>query len=236
MRIKRSLTVLDGHAVHKMWRGHNGENNLGTDEQKRMYLEFLNDDLESEEYEVGASLNAFTLMSNHAHEMFEVASQKLFSEHMRRHHGRYGLVFNKKNNRSGKVAEDRPKTVLIGDWHHEMLATFYVHANPLRANMVKDLRNYYWSTHRLYAFGVRDWFTRNVKLPEWYKALGRSPKQRQRNYRKAFERYLKEMGLGRQSILKGIYFGPEPLRHRIYESIKAWRKACREGKGPPKEK
>ena len=81
-------------------------------------------------------LYAVTLMSNHGHEVYGIGDRELFSRQMRRHHGRYGQDFNRVYGRSGKVAEDRPKTCLLENEHFEMRVTFYIHANPLRAGMV----------------------------------------------------------------------------------------------------
>ncbi len=186
-RVPRSLTVLPNFAVHKVWRGHNRENNLGSDEQKAAYVDF-NQDVESEKYQQGSTLNAVTLMSNHCHEVFKVSDPGLYSKHMRRHHSRYGMYFNRMMNRCGKVAQDRPHTTLLENSHREMETVFYVHANPVRAKMVKDARNYPWSTHQLYAFGKRAEWMKHIELPDWYFRLGVSAEQRQRAYRRLFAR------------------------------------------------
>lgn len=193
---------------------------------KEEYLRFLNEDLESKDYEAGAILTALVLMGNHAHEIFHVLKQALFSAHMRRHHSRYGSYFNRKKGRCGKVAQDRPKTCLIGDDHHEMIVTFYIHANPIRAGIVKDARNYFWSTHKLYAFGKREDWMRNVVLPRWYKALGKNDEQRQKKYRSLFALYLKEEEEGEKKKklpLHKVYFGPLAGARVIERRIQKWR-------------
>jgi putative transposase len=222
-RIPRRLTVLPNFSVHKVWRGHNKENNLETDEEKLKYLELLNEELESEEYEKGAGLQALTLMTNHAHEMFQILVQTLFSDLMRRHHGRYGQYFNKSRNRCGKVAQDRPHTTLIGDENHEMQAVFYIHANPIRANIVKDARDYKWSTHKLYAFGIREDWMRNIELPQWYLKLGKNSSLRQREYRKLFALYLKIHGARKRFFLERSFFGEMTWVIEREEIISEWR-------------
>ena len=108
-RLPRKFKVLPNHSVHKVWRGHNREWNLGTDFEKQTYLKFLNEDLESEKYDAGSVLQALTIMSNHAHEIFLLLNPGFFSNHMRRHHSRYGAFFNRIKGRCGKVAQDRPR-------------------------------------------------------------------------------------------------------------------------------
>lgn len=220
-RIPRCLKVLPGFAVHKIWRGHNKEWNLATDSEKGQYAAFLNDELESEKNT--NELNVATFMSSHAHEMYQIHSQPLFSDQMRRHHARYGQLFNKHHQRSGKVAEDRPKTCLIANDYYSMRATFYIHANPVRANMVRDAKDYYWSTHRLYAYGKREKWMKNVIFPRWYMRLGKTMEDRQRKYRKLFDRYLREENLIKRYFLYKPFFGPYRWEEKLQRRIKQWR-------------
>jgi putative transposase len=140
------------------------------------------------------------------------------------------MYFNRLQRRSGKVAEDRPHTTLIKGEEQEIRAVLYIHANPVRAGIVKDARNYYWSTHRLYAFGKREPWMKNIKLPDWYMRLGRNFEQRQRRYRKLFARYVKEEGRSRQIFLRKRFYGPQTWAEKRIEKVKAW---CREHRGPP---
>lgn len=207
-----------------MWRGHNRESNLGRDSDKIKYLEFLNEDIQKHKEKVGAILNALTLMSTHDHNIYNILEQKGFSNHMRRHHGRYGQYFNKEYSRSGKVAEDRPKTNLIADDEYLIRATMYVHANPVRAGITKNARDYQWSTHNLYAYGKRASWMRCVQLPNWYLRLGRTPELRQRRYRQMFERYMavdhkKEYGL----FLRVLFLGPVEWQEACLEELRDWK-------------
>ena len=223
-RVPRSLTVRESQAVHKVWRGHNREPNLGGDHHKNAYLDFLNADLESQKYKQGQEITAMTLMSNHTHEMYQIISPELFSNHMRRHHSRYGAYFNKLENRCGKVAQDRPHTTLIEDSQHEMETVFYIHANPVRAGIVGDARDYLWSTHRWYAFGKKALWMRNFKLPDWYQKLGRTLEQRQRAYRRLFARYLELKGRFKQNFLKKRFFGSPVWCDRKERAVTDWRR------------
>lgn len=186
-------------------------------------MKFYDEDVDSTKYEKGATLLAVTIMSNHSHELFYVENQVQFSNQMRRHHARYGCYFNRSSNRCGKVAQDRAHTTLIGDPEHEMEVVFYIHANPLRANIVKDPKNYYWSTHRLYAFGKREAWMTNIKLPKWYLELGRTNEARQKKYRKLFARYLQIKGLRKQRFLKARFFGQVTWVIRMEEAIQTWK-------------
>jgi putative transposase len=226
-RHPRSLTVLPNFSVHKIWRGHNRDKNIGTDEEKQKYLKFFNDDFESEKYVQGAELMALTLMDNHTHEIYHVTDQPLFSEHMRRHHTRYGIHFNRMHERSGKVAEDRPKTCLLETEYQQMVVTFYVHANPVRAKMVSDAKKYLWTTHSLYAFGKRLPWMRNIVLPPWYLKLGRTAALRQKKYRQLFDAYLKREGMRPQPQFQHHCFGSVLWMHDRHVIIKNWHRKRR---------
>lgn len=194
-RLPRSWTLHKGLAFHKTWRGHNKEWNLTSHDEKNTYLNYLYD-----EHRKSGSLNplhALCLMSNHSHEVYSLIDLTSFSHFMRQHHSRYGLFFNRKHHRSGKVAQDRPRTSSIENDYHEMIVTFYIHANPVRAGICKDAKDYVWSTHMFYAFGKKPKWMKHVKisLPEWYLSLGRTSKERQQKYRRYFDAYLREYGL-----------------------------------------
>jgi len=193
-RLPRSWIIHEGLSFHKVWRGHNKEWNIKTKDEKLAYLRFLEEELPHQE----SPLHSFCLMSNHAHEIYNLLHTKAFSELMRRHHTRYGLFFNRKHHRRGKVAQDRPFTSAIENDEYEMETTFYIHANPLRAKMVKDAKDYVWSTHNLYAYGKRAKWMKFVTFPDWYMRLGRTWRARQRKYRQLFDAYLREKGLIKQ--------------------------------------
>ncbi len=163
-------------------------------EEKQTYLRMLNEEFVKQ----ANHFHAVCVMSNHSHEIYSLEHIQSFSCFMRRHHGRYGQYFNKKHRRCGKVAQDRPKTIAIEDEFNEMTTTFYVHANPLRARIVCDAKDYPWSTHRLYAFGRRASWMTHVRLPKWYMDLGRTMEERQKKYRQFFDAYLREQGLIKQ--------------------------------------
>ena len=140
-------------------------------------------------------LNAYCMMDNHFHQLihYRDGAQNL-SNYMRRCHGSFGLIYNKLNNRSGKVAESRPKTSLIENTEHTMRVHMYIEANPIRAKKctLLQLRYYKYCSYAFYAYGIENEFTSLITVPAWYLELGDTPKQRQKKYREIFEKYLTE--------------------------------------------
>ena len=195
-RLPRNLLLEPGLAFHKVWRSHNREWNLGSPDEKQAYLAILNEELIKQPNPI----HAICLMSNHSHEIYSLEKLTDFSHFMRRHHGRYGQFFNKKHKRCGKVAQDRPQTIAIENDSHEMTVTFYIHANPLRARIVRDAKDYRWSTHRLYAFGKKTPWMGHIRFPQWYMDLAKTMEARQKKYRQLFDAYLRTFGLIKQTF------------------------------------
>ncbi len=196
-RMPRYLTIEEGNQVHKMWRGHNHEFNISSNDEKVIYLKILQMELPRTQ---NVDLHALCLMSNHVHEVYTVHELKSFSKLMQKHHSKYGQFFNQKHKRKGKIAQDRPKVIQVENEEYEMILTFYIHANPIRAGIVRDAKDYIWSTHLYYAYGKKHpWMVLlNFKDPQWYLDLGKTPSERQRRYRILFDRYLKTEGLNKR--------------------------------------
>jgi putative transposase len=185
-RLNRNIQIEDQCSLHKIWRGHNRENKLWEHNEKRQYLRYLGEKLNGD----GIQFHAFCLMDNHAHEIYQIDSVRVFSNFMRAHHMLYGQYFNSRHGRSGRIADGRPKTIQFLTDMHEMRCCLYIHANPLKANMVEKAEDYIFSTHRYYAYGVEDFFTKWITFPRWYLQLGRTPSERQKEYLELFEAYL----------------------------------------------
>ena len=224
-RIPRNLIIEEGLQTHKMWRSHNKDWNLESNDEKAFYLKRLNKLLPKQSNQ----LNSFSLMSNHSHEVYDIKNKVQFYNLMRDHHSLYGMFYNRKHDRRGRVAYDRPKTCCIESEEYSMRATFYIHANPLRAGITKNAANYPWSSHKLYAFGKRDKFTENIVFPKWYMDLGKTPEQRQRMYRKLFDAYLREAGLITQHFLDKNFYGSFLWTNSFIQKIKDLTKS----KSPP---
>lgn len=186
-----------------MWRGHNREYVLEDNVDKVAYLDKL---FRTYSNEIGdaVSLHAFCLMGNHVHEAGAIRpNQRAGYEHgirklgnwMRNAHSQFGVYYNNKKNRQGKVAYDRPKTSEIEDQQHLLQVMFYLDANPVRAGIVSHPKHYKFSSYSYYALGKKNKYTKRLTMPDAYLALGKTSKARQRSYRKLCERYLRERGL-----------------------------------------
>jgi putative transposase len=236
MRIPRRHILGPDSTFHKIWRCHNREFLLQDHVDKLAYLEAIHDDFIERCKREDFAIHAFCLMSNHVHEKNSIRMDlEAFSRHMQRAHGRFGLRYNKRHGRLGKVAYDRPKTIRIQDDDEDMRCTFYIDCNPVRAGLTKHPTDLLWnefSSCRFYALGKRNRFADMIDFPDWYMRLGKNWRQRQSKYRSLLDRYLVQEGLKRDPrMTRGYFLGGEPW---VLEMGKVLRGLLRQkSEGPP---
>src|SRR3989339_835354 len=120
--------------------------------------EIFKDDADREEFlgrlagglkETGHKCYGWVLMPNHFHLLIRTGVKPL-SDLMRKILTGYALYFNKKYSRSGYLYQGRYKSILCQEDNYLLELVRYIHLNPLRANLVKDmegLNKYKWSGH-----------------------------------------------------------------------------------------
>lgn len=178
------------------------------------------------------NLQAYCVMNNHSHQILKYSGGVDFlSRFMRVAHAEFGRVFNKIFKRSGKVANERPRTVVVQETDKsQMRAHMYVEANPIRAGMSKfeNLKLYQYSSFRFYAYGIVDDFTRLLVPPAWYLRLGRTAEERQRKYRSLFQAYLNKYKATPNDYLKQ-FIGEMAWCLKQIEKIRVLAKNARAG-------
>lgn len=113
------------------------------------YEDFLSR-LEKALEKTGSKCFAFSLLENHFHLLIMRGSRPL-AELMRRLMTGYAVKFNLRHKRARHLFQNRYKAILcdLDSYFLELVA--YIHLNPLRAGMVKDLKalgSYKWCSHR----------------------------------------------------------------------------------------
>ncbi len=132
--------------------------------------------------EEGHKCYGWVLMSNHYHLLIERGEQPL-SRFMTRLQTTYAGYFNRTYHRNGRFFQNRYKAILCDKESYFLELIAYIHLNPLKAGMVKDLDeliNYRWSGHRA-LLGQE-----NRKWQEINEALGRFGK----TYKEARSKYI----------------------------------------------
>jgi len=100
-------------------------------------------------------LFAYNLMPTHIHLGTVQNTDLPLSALMSKVSTSYSKYFNKKYNRVGSVFQDQFKAVIVKSNEQLLWLTAYIHNNPLKAGLVKDLKDYPYSSHLDY-IGARN--------------------------------------------------------------------------------
>lgn len=130
---------------HIMARGIESQKIFEVDQDK---YEFLNR-FAKHRAETGYLCLAWCLMDNHYHLLVR-SNEKPVSTLMRPLNGGYARWFNKKYGRRGYLFQDRYKSVLCQDQEYAQQLIRYIHLNPIRGRLVKNLnqlKSWKWCGH-----------------------------------------------------------------------------------------
>jgi len=97
----------------------------------------------------GITLHNYCLMSNHYHLLLEITQENL-SKFMRQLNMNYAIYYNKKYKRAGHLWQGRFKSWYVTDDAYLYTLMCYIEQNPLKANMVKDIAEYPYSSYHYF--------------------------------------------------------------------------------------
>ena len=106
------------------------------------------------------TIHNYCLMNNHYHLLLEIKEENL-SKFMRQLNMNYAIYFNKKYKRSGHLWQGRFKSWYVTDEAYLYTLMRYIEQNPLKANIVKDIEKYPYSSYH--------YFLNYKKIPECLK-------------------------------------------------------------------
>ena len=227
MRVPRRLVLRPFSYFHMMWRAHNREFIMQDHKEKLRYLRCMLDDYRKNCNPEQFEFNGYTLMSNHAHLNGSVGENHVpFSDHMRRAHSRFGMSYNKRHKRIGKVAHDRPKIKASQNEAYSIKVMLYDFFNPVRVNLVPTPTHVKWrqfSSARYLAFGEKNQFTEMLTLPAWYLRLGKTPSRRQRKFRRMLDEFAVEKGYKRDpKMARGNFVGGDLWLEAMKRRVRDW--------------
>ncbi|MDD2402348.1 MAG: transposase [Clostridia bacterium] len=134
----------EGALYHVICRGNNKEYVFKEDKNKEKYLQLIRKYKEKYSFKV----YAYCIMGNHVHMLIEVGNIPL-NKIMQGVQQAYTYYYNKRNNRSGHVFEQRYKAILCDKEEYLLALIRYIHQNPVRAG-IKEGLNYQYCSHKTY--------------------------------------------------------------------------------------
>lgn len=138
---------LDTSFFHVMVQGINKEFIFQKERYMNRYLQLVQKNLDKEKLKI----IAFCIMNNHAHLLIQVKSMEKLSKYMQKVNSMYAKYYNyMENERVGYVFRDRYKSESIQDRRQLIQCVKYIHQNPVKANMVKNQRDYKYSSYCFY--------------------------------------------------------------------------------------
>ena len=141
-----------GAWYHVMNRGRRSEE---TFPEHKDYCRFI--DLLIESCELwNIRISAYCLMPNHYHLLIHTPDGNL-SRCMRHINGVYTQRYNKAHGCDGQLFRGRFKSILVEGDSYVLQLVRYIHRNPLRANLTKNMDKYKWSSHIGYISKAKKW-------------------------------------------------------------------------------
>ena len=150
---------MPGLLQHVIMRGIERRDIFRDDEDRKMFLGRFSELLQ----ETGTDCLGWALLSNHAHLLLRPRGKKL-SLLMRRLLTGYAINFNLRYHRNGHLFQNRYKSIVCEEEPYLLELIRYIHLNPLRAGLVKDmdeLDRFKWSGHAV-ILGRRELAGQNV--------------------------------------------------------------------------
>lgn len=96
--------------------------------------------------EMDFEVYAYVLMPNHVHWLIKTGLTPL-SEIMHRTHSTYARWFNHRHERVGHLFQNRYKSIVCDTDNYLLVLARYIHLNPVRAGLVKEILHYPWSSY-----------------------------------------------------------------------------------------
>lgn len=136
----------EGAFYHVITRGNRREKIFRDTRDILKYLEILSGYKRRHQF----CLYSYVLMSNHIHLLMETTKTPL-SKTQQGINQSYTMYFNRRYKTVGHLFQGRYKAILCDRDTYLLSLIKYIHLNPIRAKMVKELQEYKWSSHMHYA-------------------------------------------------------------------------------------
>jgi putative transposase len=198
--LPRYMIICDDAHFHVTWQCHNKDWLLKWDWAKKLYYNLL---LKYKD-RYGVDIYSYNLMDNHPHMTGHLQEKEAFSAFFRLVNCLFAKAVNKRLKRRGQVVMDRFKSPRIETDEYMLNAMVYIDLNQYRAGKVSHPKENCWSSYHYYAYGEDDPL---ITPSPSYMALGKTSKERQKEYRTMVEGLI---GTKRRFNISDTYFIGNP--------------------------
>ncbi len=137
---------------HVMNRGRRAENTFLDKLDYEVFVELLQETSEAWNIQIAA----YCMMPNHYHMLVHTPEGNI-SRAMRHVNGVYTQRINRRHHLEGQLFRGRYKSILVNGDSYLLQLVRYIHRNPLKAGIVKDMNTYPWSSHKAYLSVAKKW-------------------------------------------------------------------------------
>ena len=177
---REARKLVNNGVYHVMLRGHNRAKLFECSEDHRRFLSTL----ARYKKEFPFHLYHYCLMPNHVHLLLKIGIAENLQKFMHRLATSYSYYSRKIYDRVGYVFQGRFKSLLIEDDAYLLDCGRYIERNPVRAEIVRDVADYKWSSYNYYAFNMPDYLITTNPL---FIEIAASLRKRQKEYRRYIE-------------------------------------------------
>lgn len=139
-------THIEGALYYVTSRGDHNEDIFRDEQDYKMYLELLKK--YKEQY--GFKLFTFIFLPNHLHLLIELKEGISISDIMHDLNSNYTKYFNGRYERKGHLFQERYKLVLLEKESYLLALSSYIHLNPLKLNLAREISEYPHSSYLYY--------------------------------------------------------------------------------------
>ena len=158
-------------------------------------------------------VHGYVLMPNHFHLLVRTQQANL-SRALQWLGVSYSVWFNRKHDRCGHVFQGRFKSFVIEDDQYLAALILYIHGNPLRAKLVKELGEYRWSSYRGYL--RKEWQEAWLTTDTGLSVFGGS----RRKFGEVQESQLERVETVLEDLRYGVYLGTEEYAEECLRKLK----------------
>ena len=140
---RKARKDLESNYLHIIVQGINREYIFQDNKLKQAYKCIIKNNIK----DTSINILAYCIMDNHVHLLMHGDCIKDISKVMQKSNTSYAKMYNKLNKRVGYVFRDRYYSQMILSENQLFNCLVYIHKNPLKANIVKEINEYPYSSY-----------------------------------------------------------------------------------------